>query len=71
MIAFDKPFQVAYSGAPKDQAQLDRILQVFDFLKNVYVRLVVGSDKSVVGLRVLSEPYREARLTEQRKKTLL
>uniref|UniRef100_A0A915N0R9 DNA-(apurinic or apyrimidinic site) lyase n=1 Tax=Meloidogyne javanica TaxID=6303 RepID=A0A915N0R9_MELJA len=27
VIAFDKPFQVAYSGAPKDQAQLDRILQ--------------------------------------------
>nr|CAD2181299.1 unnamed protein product [Meloidogyne enterolobii] len=28
VIAFDKPFQVAYSGAPKDQAQLDRILQL-------------------------------------------
>jgi len=31
VIAFDKPFQVAYSGAPKDQAQLDRILQVLIF----------------------------------------
>ena len=57
MIAFDKPFQVAYSGAPKDQAQLDRILQVFNFLKNFYVRLVVDFE-TVVGFRVLDEPYR-------------
>ncbi|KAH7731669.1 RNA pseudouridylate synthase family protein [Aphelenchoides avenae] len=27
LIAFDKPYQMAYSGANKDQAQLDRLLQ--------------------------------------------
>uniref|UniRef100_A0AC34QH22 Pseudouridine synthase RsuA/RluA-like domain-containing protein n=1 Tax=Panagrolaimus sp. JU765 TaxID=591449 RepID=A0AC34QH22_9BILA len=26
LIAFDKPYQMAYSGAPADQAQMDRIL---------------------------------------------
>ncbi|KAE9551410.1 hypothetical protein FO519_005390 [Halicephalobus sp. NKZ332] len=32
LIAFDKPYQMAYSGAPSNQAQMDRILQD---LKNV------------------------------------
>lgn len=31
-IAFDKPYQMAYSGGPTDQAQFDRILQVLKIL---------------------------------------
>jgi 23S rRNA-/tRNA-specific pseudouridylate synthase len=27
IIAFDKPYQMAYASGPKDQAQMDRFLQ--------------------------------------------
>jgi 23S rRNA-/tRNA-specific pseudouridylate synthase len=53
LIAFDKPYQMAYSGAPSNQAQLDRLLQDIKSIvtpKIERLHLIKSLDKAVTGI---------------------
>lgn len=58
IIAFDKPYQMAYSGAPSDQAQFDRIIQevkmrVAPVCDRLY--LLRAIDKDITGILLFAK----------------
>ncbi|KHN79663.1 RNA pseudouridylate synthase domain-containing protein 4 [Toxocara canis] len=83
LLAFDKPYQMAYSGAKRGQAQMDRILQDIKACIAPDVPrlcLVKSLDKSITGVILLAknssvqktivEKYREGAV-EQRYRTIV